>query len=607
MDLAGCCLTMELIRSGYARWPLTKRAERLLAFIARLVRHTFVATKRCLRTRLNPSRTSCALLNHIPYLAMTIDDAPIGWQGSPSRRGTLTIIENCLFTIFACTWSIQHLNIPKLGESRYKTVLRQSKWTLTTLLFPEFIMVHAILEFVMVVQDMMLLDKEHHLDDRLPWWFRWFRRPHSFDDKESGNDLAPPSGGSIQREAKWTLAHCYFANMGGFYIQDRSSPSENRLLSASHFAHSWKNIDVPNISEDDLNDKSKADYFTKAVAVIQITQLLLSLIVREVRHLAFSQLETLTLAFAICGVLTYICSWYKPQNVTRPIQVRLRKLEGGLPPTVQQRHFDGLWQILMNSKITHDSRPIDRIPNDNIPKVGLHRTHYGLYVLTIVAAGFGSIHAIAWNFEFPTLTEQILWRAATLISTVAPPAALLAIPLSQILRPWGDSHEFICTCLVVMREYGWHSVDTRTVQAAIEILRDARDNPSRIKHFRDILGDGDNPDEFLGGKLLEYIEDEENTTFRERLPTDFLPKFTQLVEVLRGSSGSKRLFELSQTNIYPQRNLFSPWVNDGIIYITAVIYCLARLGIIGVAFSSLRWMPSSVYTVTWTESIPNVR
>lgn len=35
-----------------------------------------------------------------------------GWQPNPDRRGTLGIVESCLFTVFACTWSFQHLNVP---------------------------------------------------------------------------------------------------------------------------------------------------------------------------------------------------------------------------------------------------------------------------------------------------------------------------------------------------------------------------------------------------------------------------------------------------------------------------------------------------------------
>ena len=313
----------------------------------------------------------------------------------------------------------------------------------------------------MAVEDMILLDEKHHLHNKPPWWFWLVRKPpRSSDDVESSREKSPSSGDPGQQKTEWTLTHNCFANMGGFYIQDRSPSPKNHLITASHFANSWESINIPNLSEDDLNDKSKADYFTKAVAVTQITQLLLSLIVRKVRHLAFSQLETLTLAFAICGVFTYICSWYKPQNIKRPIQVYLRDCEGDLPSKLRQSNFDRLWQILTNSKTADDDKPVDRIPNDNIQKAGLHETHYALYVLAILAAVFGSIHAIAWNFEFPTRTEQILWRVATLLSTALPPAGLLAIPLSQIILPWGNNHGFICTCLHVMREYSWCSGDT---------------------------------------------------------------------------------------------------------------------------------------------------
>ncbi|KAI0859165.1 hypothetical protein F4860DRAFT_484106 [Xylaria cubensis] len=542
---------------------------------------------------------------------MTAEGFPVGWQTGPSRRGTLSIIENCLFTIIACTWSIQHPNIPRLDESGWRTFLRQCKWTLLTLFFPEFLMAHAILEFVMVLMDIRSLTKEDRLDKNLPWVLRWFSRPLAEPkDMEAGvaKSISVP-GDAEQQEVKWTFTHCYFANMGGFFIRDNarlSSPFKIHLLTTSHFIKHWHCIIIPNLSEDDLKDKSKTDYFAKTIAVIQIAQLLLSLIARGVRHLAFSQLETLTLGFAICGILTYGCSWYKPQNVKRPIEVFLRQPEEGLPPNIHQRTFDSLWQVLSSSKVPDETQPLERVPNDNIPRTKQNETHYSLYVLTALTAAFGSIHAIAWNFEFPTSTEQTLWRVATLISTAVPPLALLAIPLSQVLEPWGDTCNFRDACLGVMREYSWYASDNRPAKEGMDILREVCDNPDEVqhRHFRDILGEGDDPD-FLGSKILEYIHQDQEV--RTRLPKDFLSKFTQLVEILRGSSGSKRLWEAARTDTYPKRSLLSPLVNDGIIYITGIVYCLARLTVIGIAFSSLRKMPDSVYITPWTAYIPSVQ
>ncbi|KAI1295265.1 hypothetical protein F5Y03DRAFT_410480 [Xylaria venustula] len=83
--------------------------------------------------------------------------------------------------------------------------------------------------------------------------------------------------GTVQREIKWTLTHCYFANMGGFYIHD----TNYHLLTSCDFVKYWPYVAIPSLTEDDLKDKSKTDYFTKGIATLQITQLVISLILRK--------------------------------------------------------------------------------------------------------------------------------------------------------------------------------------------------------------------------------------------------------------------------------------------------------------------------------------
>ena len=39
----------------------------------------------------------------------------------------------------------------------------------------------------------------------------------------------------------------------------------------------------------------------------------------------------------------------------------------------------------------------------------------------------GGLHLIAWNFHFPTETEKILWRVASLVSAGGPIVCLLSI------------------------------------------------------------------------------------------------------------------------------------------------------------------------------------
>lgn len=125
----------------------------------------------------------------------------------------------------------------------------------------------------------------------------------------------------------WTLTHSYFANKGGFSVNVRErvgpSPAQQSFppapfswdsykpLTASQLAERWSRHTAVKNSEAELADKCKTDYLSKAVAVVQIAQLVLSVIVRRFLHLEISQLEVLTLAFAVCGVLTYAAYWYR--------------------------------------------------------------------------------------------------------------------------------------------------------------------------------------------------------------------------------------------------------------------------------------------------------
>ncbi|KAK3328630.1 hypothetical protein B0T19DRAFT_476203 [Cercophora scortea] len=72
---------------------------------------------------------------------------------------------------------------------------------------------------------------------------------------------------------------------------------------------------LPTILEDDVSDKNKGDLFVKVVAVSQIAWFVLQLIVRLVSRIPTSQLEIMTLSFAISTGLTYFWLVEKPKDV----------------------------------------------------------------------------------------------------------------------------------------------------------------------------------------------------------------------------------------------------------------------------------------------------
>lgn len=95
----------------------------------------------------------------------------VGRQSNPSRRGTVEIMQSCLFTILICTWSVQHLNVPVPTDRRVERLRRTIKWITITVLFPEFVLAHAIMERDMAFKSMRLLKSLDIFaaDDR-PWW-----------------------------------------------------------------------------------------------------------------------------------------------------------------------------------------------------------------------------------------------------------------------------------------------------------------------------------------------------------------------------------------------------------------------------------------------------
>ena len=97
--------------------------------------------------------------------------------------------------IIACTWTVQHLNVPEqrndrdpglVGDLKWKLkgVLQNAKWMIIMMVAPEFIMGMACYDLL--------------------WAKHYDRKLREF---------------ASQDHLPWTLTHTYYANMGGFVIQ----------------------------------------------------------------------------------------------------------------------------------------------------------------------------------------------------------------------------------------------------------------------------------------------------------------------------------------------------------------------------------------------------
>jgi hypothetical protein len=176
---------------------------------------------------------------------------------------------------------------------------------------------------------------------------------------------------------------------------------------------------LPCMSDDELADRNKADQLVKVFAVLQIIWFLIQTITRLVRHLATSQLEILTLSFAVSTVFTYFLLLEKPKDVHTSVilsaaryatKQELSRVAVAGPGCYMVPRFD-LW---IPSNSLHAIGTSQRADNATLG----NGAAFSVLIL-------GLIHCVAWDFVFPTPVERVLWQASSIITATAIPALYL--------------------------------------------------------------------------------------------------------------------------------------------------------------------------------------
>ncbi|KZP14050.1 hypothetical protein FIBSPDRAFT_935960 [Athelia psychrophila] len=110
----------------------------------------------------------------------------------------------------------------------------------------------------------------------------------------------------------WTKTHAFLVGMGGFHSYrggELMFPLEYDNVLALVESRSL----VPPTS-DEIGDKSKGDAFSKTIAVFQTLWFVAQCITRGNKNLAITNLEIVTLAYAVITVAMYAAWWHKPLN-----------------------------------------------------------------------------------------------------------------------------------------------------------------------------------------------------------------------------------------------------------------------------------------------------
>lgn len=236
-------------------------------------------------------------------------------------------------------------------------------------------------------------------------------------------------------EVEWSLTHAFFANMGGFVVRysdnydaylrtawygdsvtsthnlhderrfqedvSRGLLSDNihdlepnvvKILDAKQLLNAREKgiiSRLPNISKAKLQYLSRTDHLAQLLAVGQVIWLIFDLIMRWFKHLPSSLLEILVLSQAVPALFIFIFQWYKPKDV------RTREY------IFTNRHFD------RETFTENEGRPGD----DFLERLNDLKI---IVLITVLLVCTQTINLFAWNFDFPTPTERLLWRIAAL-------------------------------------------------------------------------------------------------------------------------------------------------------------------------------------------------
>jgi hypothetical protein len=187
-------------------------------------------------------------------------------------------------------------------------------------------------------------------------------------------------------------------------------------------------------------DKSKGDALSKGVAMVQGLWFTTQCVARVHQHLAVTELEVATLAFAVVNLFIWFLWWDKPLDVQRQIVI------GPAGPSDAQSitavHVSRLSRFMSVVVGFNDNEydPISStsvssfwsLPLEELDDIQGRFTPLGIEAL--VGTVFGAIHCAAWNADFPSTVEMWIWRSCSSLIVAIPAVFVLLVVLIAIIN-----------------------------------------------------------------------------------------------------------------------------------------------------------------------------
>ncbi|QKX56049.1 uncharacterized protein TRUGW13939_03149 [Talaromyces rugulosus] len=401
-------------------------------------------------------------------LSQTTPDAKKGWQSGDNDRSSFDILWGCFSTIFACTWSVLHLNVSNPRESESRIFWRQVKWFILTIFIPEYLVAVAADQFwearicvksfeksklervhskdpsppssesQKVECEEETLEKEKTQPCNLTGGSPTIETTEISENIESNEHPEPEKSQQSATKASaydddWTLAHGFFTTMGGLAIQTEDKKEYSILKNDSpvKLLESGR-VDFPCITTEDIKHRSKTDAFVKFIAVCQSTWFAINIVARPGSNLHVTPLELATAAYVLCAVIAYALWWHKPKDVTVPIIINVPSSPPPDTTTNTEEPTLKHYLDLIAPRKCNDFAGVSTLDllsgrvkvKATFSQAELRRMNCASLVGLFVGLIYCGIHLTAWNFPFPTPGERKAWRICTLAS-ISTAAALI--------------------------------------------------------------------------------------------------------------------------------------------------------------------------------------
>lgn len=257
--------------------------------------------------------------------------ALVSWQLEGNGRSTWDILWPCLTTIFACTWTILHFGVWPRNISNRRIWLSQLRTAILAILAPEVIFLLAAEELTDVKRVRELCNtaqRERDGEAEPKSWLSMHTRPLEQAQAPKQHlhhiDLNPVN-------TEWSLPQCFCIVSNGLAVQ-----TQDEWIYTIRYAEMKAFIQAgifhpSDFRDQDIADRAKADPFAKGFAILQSTWFLCNVIARWVSTLPVSPIEVSTVAYVVCGILTYAAYWHKPKNMSTSIKIYLRYTRATLP------------------------------------------------------------------------------------------------------------------------------------------------------------------------------------------------------------------------------------------------------------------------------------